>query len=201
MSDKVIAKHVYLLNKTEMLENSWCANVKNILSAIGMEQLFEMDSAINIAHARQLLLNDYNQAWKHAATEKSKLDLFIKLKDDFKVASHITVDMPKNKRSLISQLRLGVLPVQQEVGRFTNTPREQRICKLCEHGVEDEAHFLFDCVKLDQERNKLAGEVPEILSETDCVDKLKFLTKRPHVFSKFVLSMWESRLNYLSTLN
>ena len=32
-----------------------------------------------------------------------------------------------------------------ETGRYQDIPREDRICKLCKEGVEDEIHFIFNC--------------------------------------------------------
>ena len=38
------------------------------------------------------------------------------------------------------------------MGRWRENKREDRICKLCIEGVEDEKHFLTLCTKLDLHR-------------------------------------------------
>ena len=37
----------------------------------------------------------------------------------------------KAKRSILCQLRCGVIPLAIETGRYTNTPVDQRLCRLC----------------------------------------------------------------------
>ena len=39
-----------------------------------------------------------------------------------------------------------------EEGRFNKTPLENRLCPLCNAGIEDEMHFILKCVKLDEEK-------------------------------------------------
>ena len=52
------------------------------------------------------------------------------------------------KRSLLAQLRLGILPLEIKVGRFRNIPVENRLCKCCDNNVvENEFHFVCECVR------------------------------------------------------
>ncbi len=42
------------------------------------------------------------------------------------------------------QLRLGILPLHIETGRYSNIPEADRICLLCNgNHVENDLHFLF----------------------------------------------------------
>ena len=46
---------------------------------------------------------------------------------------------------LLAMTRLGVLPIEFEIGRWYGIPREQRGCSLgCDH-IGDTAHFLHRC--------------------------------------------------------
>ena len=50
------------------------------------------------------------------------------------------------ERSHITQLRLGILPLMIELGRFRNINIEKRLCTVCKLSlIEDEKHFLFKC--------------------------------------------------------
>ena len=62
-------------------------------------------------------------------------------------------NLSRFERSL-SQIRLGILPLKVETGRFTNIPLQNRICDICKTSVEDELHFLFDCAQYTLQRNK-----------------------------------------------
>ena len=73
----------------------------------------------------------------------SKLCLYEKLKTNCKLELYL-----KNNnftyRKLLSKFRLSDHSLGIEVGRYTNIPREQRLCKKCKV-VDDEHHFFFDC--------------------------------------------------------
>ncbi len=54
--------------------------------------------------------------------------------------------MSRQQRSLIAQLRLGILPIYIEIGRFRGTQLDDRICQLCDtQKVEDEIRFVWKC--------------------------------------------------------
>jgi len=58
-------------------------------------------------------------------------------------------------------LRISDHYLEIEKGRYTRpyTNPEDRICKNCRNGVEDEAHFWFDCSYNTGERDKLLSEI------------------------------------------
>ena len=61
--------------------------------------------------------------------------------------------LPKYEKSMMAQLRSGILPLRIETGRFSRTPLEQRICELCNMGaLEDEIHVLCVCPLYNEER-------------------------------------------------
>ena len=65
------------------------------------------------------------------------------------VASHLNCNMPKYPRSLISQLRLGVLPLRIET-------EANRLCQVCaENKIENEYHSLFECSEYTEYRPEL----------------------------------------------
>ena len=84
----------------------------------------------------------------------------VKVKSDTKVAAHINCNMPKFELSLISQLRLGIIPLRIEAGRYSNLNVTERACLICNSGeVEDENHFLFDCAHYVGEREILLHDI------------------------------------------
>ncbi len=59
----------------------------------------------------------------------------------------------KYEKSLLSQLRYGILPLRIETGRFCNEKREERIFVNCDtNNVETVEHFLFECSMYDAQR-------------------------------------------------
>ncbi len=100
---------------------------------------------------------------------------------DVNVASHISSNLPKYERSLISQLRLCILPIRIETGRYSNLPEQQRLCLLCDSNqVENEWHLLFHCNLYDVERSQFEHSLN--ISFGDLTDNNKFTTVFQHPF-------------------
>ena len=71
-----------------------------------------------------------------------------------RLESYLIVVKDVRQRQLVSMLRMGVLPLRIETGRYEackvvgskGVPVEFRVCKCCSLcKVEDEIHFLFEC--------------------------------------------------------
>ena len=114
---------------------------------------------------------------------------------------HIYKPLSFIQRKLTAKLRLGMLHLRVETGRFSR-PRlepEERICLTCNNGqVEDESHFLLHCVTYQEYRQRLFGFIPNIadfnlLPDTD---KLKFLLNDQSIIkqsSRFIVDSYEHR--------
>ncbi len=68
---------------------------------------------------------------------------------------YLNFKIPRDKRSAFTRLRCGVLSLEIETGRYSRTPLDQRICKLCNIEVETEIHFLTKCPIYCNQRMKL----------------------------------------------
>ena len=98
---------------------------------------------------------------------QTKLRTYVLLKAEFKVEDYLLLCLNRSKRSLMAQLRCGILPLRIEVGRYQNikdgtTGRyrklkpEERLCMICNDNlVEDEIHFICECVKYNEIREEL----------------------------------------------
>ena len=65
--------------------------------------------------------------------------------------------VPRNLRFFLTKLRLSVLPLRIQTGRYArnNEPREQRYCLCCQHlDIEDEFHFVCICSSFSEIRRK-----------------------------------------------
>ena len=50
-------------------------------------------------------------------------------------------------RAMIAKFRCSNIKFSIETGRWNGVPKHERICNLCENGIEDEFHYLFICEK------------------------------------------------------
>ena len=45
---------------------------------------------------------------------------------------YVQLNLSSGERSMVAQIRMGILPIRIETGRFTNLKIEQRLCQLCD---------------------------------------------------------------------
>ena len=57
-----------------------------------------------------------------------------------------------HERNMITKFRCNNIKLPIKTGRWSNTPREERICYLCNVGLDTEFHFLFECTSADVQR-------------------------------------------------
>jgi len=86
------------------------------------------------------------------------------------------MNMSKHLRSLLTQLRSGILPLEIETGTYYGITREQRICKQCNLNIiENEQYLLFDCPKYITYRTALHNRLQEAnLDDTNLLFKWNF---------------------------
>ena len=83
------------------------------------------------------------------------MKLYRSIKKDFGLENHVKLNLSRNERSVLSQLRCSILPIQIEIGRFNNLKIEERLCPICNTGsIETEYHFLFECPKYQNSREE-----------------------------------------------
>jgi hypothetical protein len=89
------------------------------------------------------------------------------------------------------------------MGRYERPykPREERVCKLCNESVEDEAHFLLTCASLKKVRKQILGH--EIFKGDSTSLLINFLSKfeggSPTTIAKFVFLGMQARDQILNS--
>ena len=58
-------------------------------------------------------------------------------------------------RAFLARLRGGSATLEIETRRYVGIPAEQRVCKLCQSGIGDEAHFILTCAALQESPSPL----------------------------------------------
>ena len=76
----------------------------------------------------------------------SRLEIYKNIKHDFNPEPYIKIIRNRKHRGMMARARMGVLPIQVEIGRYRGTKREDRLCQNCNQAsVEDVAHLLLKC--------------------------------------------------------
>ena len=86
--------------------------------------------------------------------------------------SHFEENIPRYNFTAISKLRASSHILEIERGRYTKlkVPSHLRLCKLC-NVVEDEEHFVTECVFNTSERSHLLERIRSIYPDADLLDK------------------------------
>ena len=176
----------------------WSRNTKSILDSLDKSEFWTNRRIVNLDDAKNDLLKMYEEAWIEELKTKPKLRTYVKFKEEFRVEPFLTANIPKWKRSLLSQICCGTLGLRIESGRFNKTPLEHRICQLCKSGVEDEFHFLFKCAAFQTERADLAVKIPAMSGEITNTEQFQLLSNQPYVFANFISILWNKRTELIN---
>jgi exonuclease III len=205
MSNDRITKKVFQWDWNHC-RNNWSAEVKNVLYDIEMEDYFDEMHICPIKDVSERLKGDFKHSWSDKAAVKVKLRTYIKFKSEFGVENYLKLNLDRSDRSFMAQLRLGILPLHVETGRFNRTPLAERICNLCRSNVvEDETHFVLHCQKYNRERDHLfrkAKESNDDFEQLTDVHKLRYLfTKLGRQTAKFIKEAYNKRFNVINVRN
>ena len=86
---------------------------------------------------------------------KPKLRTFKLIHDFNQQKNLVKANLSRFQRSLLAQLKFGILPLKIETDRYQGIPENPRLCQICTLGVvESEFHFIFHCPALSETREK-----------------------------------------------
>ena len=138
----------------------WADQVTRILTYANIDNDLEDDVIVDLDVLRARLLRSNKTSWLLEAHSQTKLRTFVQIYNELEPKAIIQANLPCNHRSLLSKLKLGVLPLAIETGRWKDTPLELRTWKVCDKGfLEDEFHFLLHCDAYVQTQTEFFAEL------------------------------------------
>ncbi len=138
---------------TDLMNNqyhfSWYQNVLNITTKFGIN--------INDSNAtvKKKLRNAYKTAWLTHKNDNKKLTIYNIIKTNFEYEPYLNQIKNKSTRKIFTKLRVSDHILLIEKGRHTKLDYSKRTCPHCTDALEDEFHFIFDCVRYQNDRNKI----------------------------------------------
>ncbi len=126
MAESRITKRVF--NLEYQVCKNWSLELKDILYSAGLNQIYNNRIICNIDAGKYICVNLRNADWKDSLPTKPKLPTYVKFKENIETESYIKYCMLR--RSLLTQLRLGILPLHLETGRFRNKKVEDKMFNL-----------------------------------------------------------------------
>lgn len=181
----------------------WGRAIEKIFRELDLDN-FENRELCNLKECKSKLEEKYREEWNVLRNRKSKLRLYNDIKEEMKKEQFLQLDLTRGQRSVLSQLRCGILPIEIEIGRYSNKPVEERLCNLCKNGeVEDECHVLFSCDTYNDIRIKFVDDLELQIDDFDTkikqIEQLKqIFMVYPRKLAKFLNKILKKRKSLLS---
>ena len=168
LPERSLAKKALIENAN--IRTNWIKTIEKLLRCL---KLLGVPSKKFKEATKTVIPAYFETNWKNKLLNEdiSRLRTYKTLNHNFTRPKHLGLPYPLRK--VISRIRCSNHPLAIEEGRRKNpkTPREERICVLCnEHVVEDEEHFLLRCTAYSHLRihyNMLFQNVPDMLDIED----------------------------------
>jgi hypothetical protein len=179
--------------------NSWSNNVKELMYKLDMGHNYENKELVSVNNVWALLHESFSNEWNNRILMMPKLRTYINFKNSYKVEPYVLSLMSRQKRSYLAQFRCGILPLQLEVGRWSNKEEEERLCLVCKNGhVENENHFIFVCTFYHMQRLEFFTNVSTKVigfTEMSNVEKLQLFMSKEFVsdFSTYLCKIFQMR--------
>ena len=169
---------------------TWCKTIQILNTSF---QLHTQDWSANEFpdKVKKKVKSDFVAYWKgrieNPEVEK-KLALYSKVKQGFLVQKYLEMPSFRN-RQIMSKILCSNHKLRIETGRHIATPREERLCQLCEmNKIEDENHFIRECPTFDQIRRD--SPIPfENYNNTESI----FHIEEPPVIAEFLRAAYRKR--------
>ena len=183
-------------------KSNFCAQTKQVLCDIGLRDSYRTLTTVDINSGREKIFENEKTEWVENVSDYSKLDLLSKIKTEFGTEKYLQLDLDRYDKSLLSQFRYGILPLEIETGRYKNLKREQRFCTICNCGaIEDQIHFAFYCSAYQEIRDEFIETCKDrvigwhVLTDMGRVAIL--FTDQPRLFGKYIKKIFMHRKGIL----
>ena len=204
------AKEIFIWDYKRALtgKKGWCKDVKEILTQNSLEDVFY---GLHVGEAKYVidklkkeLTEAMHNKWLQDIKAMPKLRTYCLLKHCYATEKYVTINLERNQRSSLSQIRIGTFPINIETGRHKKQPLQERVCPRCPNTVETEEHFLVNCPLYKDQRQKLFLEINSKIQvdllELSSLERLYLLlniTKISRLVANFIQSCYHTRHQYI----
>ena len=182
---------------------TWSKEIENILCRNNLREIFVaniFDLTTTIKTLESSLLKKDLDKFHGQCQIMPKLRTYNRVAIFNAAKCYLTKPLSFIQRKFLAKLRLGVLGLRIETGRYERPRRlpEERICTQCNLGAtEDESHFILHCPRHTLLRNNLLSNVSlEEFTNLNEYEKLKFLLNDPSIVkqsAQFIVNAFDNR--------
>ena len=181
-----------------LCRNNWSQDVKSLFYEIGLQNVYTNKHVCDLDVVCEKLRALEHSKWESSRYNKTKLLYYNMYKAVYEPEEYVISGISKHRRSLLAQIRAGVLPLQVEVGRFRGVQYQDRLCLVCGDGnVEDEYHLLCVCNKYKDLRTEMFNKVDALCPGFKRLDFLSIfvilMSEYQSIVSLYVLQCMQRR--------
>ncbi len=192
MDNNRLTKKIFM-HDFNLCKDNWSSEIKTICSVADHNHFFNNIQIINPQQIENCLKVNQTETWLSELPNKPKLRTYVTFKNLFETETYVIKCYSRRKRSLLAQLRMGVLPLAIETGRFKGIPSHERFCKVCPNDiglVEDELHFLCSCLLYHETRQSMYNNVINRITDFSNMS-------REEKFVYLIQNEWKEVANFL----
>ena len=196
-------------------KKNWVFYIRNLLNSIDMQYSFPdtCNPRETLDHIWDALADKFLKAWQNdvwndealRSESGGKLVIYRTLKQAPQSEPYARAKLSVGVRRVLAGLRAGCLPLQVEVGRYAypKVPFNERLCKLCGEGIEDQTHLLLQCRELRNARSaffRTISETNDDFLSYSVEDKMKYLLQPQdniYALSHAIYKMYAERQSQL----
>ena len=209
MPDQLLTKQIFLWDQKFSANNcnfsTWSKEIKEILMRNNLANIFStniFDIKSSVESLKKSLLDKDQQKFKSDCKPMPKLRTYNSVADFSTYKCYLSKPLSFIQRKFLAKLRLGVLPLRIETGRYERPRKlpEERVCKQCSlKEPETEEHFLLICPKHSLRRTNLFSKIKnEDFKNLTNIDKLRFLLNNPEIVkstAQVIIDSFDSRIS------
>jgi hypothetical protein len=178
-------------------KNTWCSNMNDMFQLYNLEKYYQAKDICDLNVCKNVVTLKSNEIWKQEVKKKPKLRFYTQFKTELKPEPYVITNLSPVERSHLAQLRLGILPIAVEIGRYRSIPLKDRKCLLCNDGsIEDEKHILFDCSMYNMLRSTwLVNSNFDLknMKDMNMTDFYSFMSEKARQTAKYVINIMDIR--------
>ena len=129
--------------------SQWLTYIENIFVTIGRPDIWEFQQTFNMSsftsYVKTILFDQYLQKWRGNSDQSSKAFTYFSFKSEYAIEKYF-ISLPRTHYLNLFKFRTGKHKLPVEVGRWDDSPLDDRKCSLCTlDEVGDEYHYLLQC--------------------------------------------------------
>ena len=117
ISNNRLTKKIFLYDYN-IKHNNWNSEIENMLESVNLLNIFQTKIMCDISLFQFKIRENLYNIWYDEIHKMPKLRTYVLFKHEYKTEEYLKMYLPRSHRSLLAQLRSGILPLRIESGRF-----------------------------------------------------------------------------------